>query len=268
MFPRFLNFLLTAVFLLTFSGQAINAQAGATDSGPLSEPKIIYIAPGSSLKSIAKTLESEGIISNATVFNWYARLSGRGTLLKAGEYEFPARASLDDVTKILTQGVSLDRKLTFPEGVTTAEILAQINAAEGLSGEISFEPKEGSLFPNTYYYSRSDTRDSFVKRMQDSMAKESQRLWENRDADLPIKTLEEAIILASIVEKETAKVEEYAVVASVYLNRLRINKKLEADPTVIYALTMGQNKLDGYQKILSIRNVGSNKRSPKSFRRH
>ncbi|MGB0843216.1 MAG: endolytic transglycosylase MltG [Alphaproteobacteria bacterium] len=244
MFPRFFSFLLTAVFLFSFSSQAIHAQAGATDSGPLSEPKIIYIAPGSSLKTIAKTLESEGVIANATVFNWYTRLSGRGTLLKAGEYEFPARASLDDVTKILTQGVSLDRKLTFPEGVTTAEILDQINAAEGLSGEISVEPLEGSLFPNTYYYSRNDTRDSFVKRMQDAMAKESQRLWEKRDKDLPIKSLEEAIILASIVEKETARVEEYAVVASVYLNRLRINKKLEADPTVIYALTMGQKKLD------------------------
>lgn len=240
MITRAAALLLVLVTLLPITAFAQN---GPKDSGPLDEPKIIYIAPGSSLKTIAKTLKNEGIITNATVFNWYARLSGRGKLLKAGEYEFPARSSLHDVTQILTQGVSLDRKLTFPEGNTTAEILAKINATEGLKGDINTAPVEGSLFPNTYYYVRGETRQALVQRMQDTMQKEALKLWDQRDDDLPIKTLEEAIILASIVEKETGKAEEYAVVASVYLNRLRINKKLEADPTVIYALTKGQKKL-------------------------
>lgn len=234
---------------LFFLGLAIIAVVGGwgahsyLNAGPLSEAKYVLIERGQGVSAIAKTLEQENVISNDLLFKAAARLSQKS--LKAGEYEFSAHVSMTAVMKKLSDGDVFDRKITIPEGLTSHQIVKILNKQEELSGEIKSIPAEGSLLPDTYHFIKGEPRDKKIQEMKAAMTKTIDELWEGRAQDLSIKTKEEAIILASIVEKETGVGEERARIAGVFVNRLNKGIALQTDPTVIYAITKGNMKDDG-----------------------
>lgn len=213
-------------------------------AGPLQETKLVYIAPGSPVRNIATKLSTEGVIRDYLSFFVAARWQNWHKELKAGEYQFTPGISVADILSMLQNGKTHQRKITIPEGLTAAEIVALLRDETALSGDIAENPPEGSLLPETYSFSYRDTRAGLVSRMQKSMRTELQALWEKRSPDLPLATPEEAVILASIVEKETGFRDERPRVAGVFINRLNKRIPLQSDPTVIYGITNGQGKLE------------------------
>ncbi len=210
----------------------------------LSEEETTVVVPrGSSLSDIAQSLADEGVIADPLVFRIAARLTKQARSLKAGEYAFPAAASMEVVLGILSSGKTVARSLTIPEGLTSREIVGLIGEAPGLVGEIDALPPQGSLLPETYHYSFGDDRNELLSRMASAMQRTLEELWPQRDEGLPFDTPEEAVALASIVEKETGVADERPLVASVFVNRLRRGMRLQSDPTVIFALTEGEQPL-------------------------
>lgn len=207
--------------------------------GPLQADTVIYISPGTSMSDIARKLADDGVIDDSLTFRLGVRLMRVSRDLKAGEYLFPATVSMRGVVDILLSGKTVLRRLTLPEGVASVEAVALINAAEGLVGKLATIPAEGTLLPETYHYERGDKRDALVERMQEAMRDTLTELWDLRDQSIPLKTPEEALVLASIVEKETGVPDERPLVASVFVNRLEAGMRLQSDPTVVYALTNG-----------------------------
>lgn len=213
--------------------------------GPLTEPVISIIPQRTSVAGIAALLAREGVIREPLAFEAAARLSGYGAGLKAGEYEFPAGASTFQVLEILTQGRTVKRRLTIPEGLTSAEIAALVRDAPALNGDVGLVPAEGSLLPDTYFYSHGDRRSELIEMMRRAMTQTLKQLWDERAPDLPLMTPHDVVVLASIVEKETSLEQERSRVAAVFLNRLRLGMRLQADPTVLYALAVATgSKLD------------------------
>lgn len=210
----------------------------------LAETTSLVIPSGSSVHDIANQLQQEGVIENADFFKLYTRLTKNHTKLKAGEYKFEGTITLRDVLKTLESGEVVSRFITIPEGLMTSQILAIIENTPYLKGAIPEGIEEGSLLPETYDYHLNESRENLIMRMQKSMQQTIDELWETRIDDLPIKTKREAIILASIVEKETGMAGERQHVASVFINRLRIPMRLQSDPTTIYAITKGAYKLE------------------------
>jgi len=211
----------------------------------LTENKVIEIKSGSSVHSIADKLYQEGVIKNHLAFMIKARIKNRTKNLKAGEYDFTAGENINQVIEKLQSGKVHSYDITFPEGLTSIEMIEIINNNEILSGDAITEiPAEGSLLPETYHYTRGESKSAIIKRMQDAMTQTIDKLWEERQDGLPIKTKEEALTLASIIEKETAVPEERARVAGVFINRLNKKIALQTDPTVIYAVTLGKKKMD------------------------
>lgn len=211
------------------------------------ENNLMFVESGSGIARIGADLKAQGFVQSAFVFEMGARYMqmrypDRGTL-KAGEYLMPSVASVRDIIRILQMGKTLQRRITIPEGLMAIEIVALINAAEGLEGEITVIPPEGSLLPETYHYTRGTRRELIISRMQRSMQAALDDLWAKRAENLPIKTPAEAVNLAAIVEKETAIAAERPRVAGVFVNRLRLGMKLQTDPTVIYAITEGKTRL-------------------------
>ncbi|MDW3207177.1 MAG: endolytic transglycosylase MltG [Alphaproteobacteria bacterium] len=219
------------------------AQDVHRQAGPLAQDTVVVIEPGSGLQRIARELEQAGVIDHPEVFIAMLRYSGEHTRLKAGEYRFEAGASQQEVAGKLIDHDVLAHFLTIPEGLTVAEILEIVAGADGVTGAMPPAPPEGSLLPETYQYRRGDSRADILARMQAAMDETLQQLWENRAENLPISSPEEAVILASIVEKETGVASERARVAAVFVNRLRRGMRLQSDPTVVYALTGGQAPL-------------------------
>jgi len=219
------------------------AQSYYEGEGPLEEPRNVVIARGSSTGSVAAELAAAGVIEDARLFHVAAVVTGKNTRLRAGEYAFPAGISLRETLELLESGRTVVRRFTVPEGRTSSEVLALLQATEGLSGEIEATAAEGSLLPETYHYSWGDERGQLLERMQRSMQATLGELWEQRADDLPLQSPEEAVILASIVEKETGVAEERRVVASVFINRLKRGMRLQSDPTVVYAITKGAEPL-------------------------
>lgn len=211
--------------------------------GPSSEDTVVVLKRGSGLNAIAGTLEREGVIGNATIFRLGAKFKGVDRALKAGEFAIPAGASMQAVLDQLREGETVQRKVTAVEGQTSFAIVARLNAAEKLTGEITEIPPEGSLAPETYFYEREEPRAAVLERMQAAQVKILDELWANRAPNLPLKTKEEALILASIVEKETGVSSERARVAAVFINRLNRGMRLQTDPTVIYGITLGKSVL-------------------------
>lgn len=212
--------------------------------GPLKSDTLVYIAPGTGVKAMAHQLSTAGAVDAAWIFQAAAMLARGNGPLRAGEYMIKDSASAAEIVALLQSGKTYARSLTIPEGLMSVEIIALINGAQGLEGEIAELPREGSLLPETYHYSRGDTRAALVARMQKSMADTLARLWAARSDTAPVSSVEEAVILASIVEKETGVAAERAKVAGVFANRLRQGMPLQSDPTVIYAVTEGKYKLD------------------------
>ena len=210
----------------------------------LSEEETLVVVPrGSSLSQIAEALAAEGVVSDPLVFRIAARVTEKARRLRAGEYAFPAGASMEVVLGILASGRTVARSLTIPEGLTSAEIVALVQDAPALVGDLEDVPPQGALLPETYHYSYGDDRNEILQRMAQAMEGALGELWEQRREDLPIESPQEALVLASIVEKETGIAHERPLVASVFINRLRRGMRLQSDPTVIFALTEGEAPL-------------------------
>jgi UPF0755 protein len=234
---------LLAIFVLAL-GIFLWGYASFTRPGPLDAPATLIVPRGEGLEEIARALEAAGVIANAFVFVVAARVTGADRGLRAGEYAFRPAMSPREVVALLASGETVIRRLTVPEGLITVEVIDQIRRTEGLKGEVPDGITEGSLLPETYHFSHGDGRDAMIGRMRQAMGQALTELWAGRAPDLPITTPEEAVILASIVEKETAREDERARVAAVFLNRLERGMKLDADPTVVYAVTGGAAPLD------------------------
>ncbi len=216
-----------------------------TAPGPLTTSKIVEISKGQDRSTIAVALQDAGIISDARIFSAAAAVQGlRGSKLKAGEYEFPARATMQDVLIIITSGRYLTYKLTIPEGWTSQMVVAKLQTQEQLVGEVTIEPVEGSILPDTYVFRRGLSRQKLIEDMQAAETKLIDELWAKRPATTILKSKEELLTLASIVEKETGVAEERPQVASVFLNRLKLGMRLQSDPTIIYGIVGGKGKLD------------------------
>lgn len=230
---------------LLASAIAIYATHEFMAPGPLPAQKIIVIPKGTGVRDMAAQLQGEDVISNQYIFIGFSRLTGTYKTLQAGEYEFDARSRMGEVLYKISRGDIVKRSFTIPEGKTSFEIVEILKKTPNLAGDIEKIPDEGSVLPETYFYQTDDTRADKIKFMQAQMKKTIDELWPNRDADLPFRTIEEAITLASIVEKETGVASERKRVAGVFINRLKTGMLLQTDPTVIYGLTKGQHKNDG-----------------------
>ncbi|SLN48247.1 endolytic transglycosylase MltG [Oceanibacterium hippocampi] len=203
----------------------------------------IVVGAGGGVRSVAAELEAVGAIGSRWVFLLGSRLEGFDRRLRAGEYLLPANASPAEIATMMVEGRTVVRKLTVAEGLLSSQILDVLANAEGLQGEIAEIPPEGSLLPETYHYSWGDRRADIVARMQQSMQETLASLWPTRAAELPFATPEEAVILASIVEKETGVAAERPEIAGVFVNRLRKGMRLQSDPTVAYGITEGKAPL-------------------------
>lgn len=215
-----------------------------TAAGPLAGDRTLVIPKGSGLAAIADRLAGAGIIGRPLLFRLGVRYDGLARALRAGEYAFPARISMRAAARLIASGQTVKRRLTVAEGLTTAQVLALVGSAEGLDGPVpSGGIGEGGLLPETYFYEWGDTRSDVVRRMREAMATSLARLWRARGPRLAIASPREAVILASIIERETGLAGERARVSAVFHNRLRRGMRLQSDPTVVYALTAGGGAL-------------------------
>lgn len=212
--------------------------------GPLTEETAVIVPKGAGVRAIAEQLAAAGVIASPLVFRLGVRIQEAEADLRAGEYAFPAAISARDVVQLLKSGKTMVRRLTVPEGLTTAQVLELVAETPELTGETGPSPGEGTLLPETYHFSHGDTRVAVIGRMRDAMKAELDALWATRAPGLPLETPEQAVILASIIEKETAVPDERRRVAAVFVNRLRKGMLLQSDPTTIYALTNGSGPLD------------------------
>ena len=212
--------------------------------GPLQEDKIVNIPARAGMTDIAEILQREGVIDNnrwafiGSVFALKARSE-----LKPGEYSFQKKANLREVIGTIVEGKVVQHAVTIPEGLTSEQIVARLTENDIFSGTIREIPNEGTLLPETYKFPRGTTRDQVIQRMQQSQKRVLAEIWERRNIDIPVKTPEQLVTLASIVEKETGKADERSRVAAVFINRLRQKMKLQSDPTIIYGLVGGKGTL-------------------------
>ncbi len=212
----------------------------AGPAAPSADDATVFDVPlGQSVVQIAHKLEQEGLIRDAFIFRLGVSWKRSENKLRAGEYAIPSGASMIEIMDILREGKVLLYKLTIPEGLTSAQVVRLLQADEHLVGDLTDVPSEGSLLPETYFFPRGTTRSELIKRMEQSQLNVLTELWNNRALGLPLSTPYEAVILASIVEKETGA-EERSQVASVFVNRLKRGMNLASDPTIIYGLTGGE----------------------------
>jgi UPF0755 protein len=210
----------------------------------LDQDTTVVIPKGTGINGITDLLLNAKVIDNALAFKIGARLVSEGRPLKAGEYIFPAKASPRATMQLMVDGKVIQHKITIPEGLTVIEIYDLLTQAPLLVGDLPRAPAEGKLLPQTYLYLRGETRDAIIDRMRHDMDTTVQKLWTARDPAVPLKTPDDAVILASMIEKETGQKDERAHVAAVFYNRMKLNMPLQSDPTIIYALSQGKGRLD------------------------
>lgn len=249
-FVRVISSVLTVslIVMLLVGGTAFAIFNQFESPGPLDAPRTVVIPKGEGRIAIAERLEKEGVITNRWTFVGGYLLQGflgvrKTSELRAGEYEIKEHASMRDVIDTLAEGKSILYKATLPEGLTSEQIVERLKAEPNLSGEITSIPAEGTLLPDTYYFSKGASRSEILDRMRDGMEKALAELWEQRDADLPIRSVEELVTFASIIEKETGRQDERDRVAAVFYNRLKKGMRLQSDPTIIYGIVGGQGVL-------------------------
>ncbi len=243
---RLLSFIYTffAIAVIVAAGVAFYLYASFTGPGPSSEDKTLVIPKGSGVAEIAGILRSENVIEDTRIFRLGVRLLSKDKPLIAGEYVFPKGISASGAMGIMIAGKSITHRLTIPEGLTVREVLELVSAEPLLDGPLPPDrPAEGTLLPETYTYLRGESRASVITRMREGMSKAIAEEWEKRDHSILVKTPEEAVALASVVEKETAQADERARIAGVFYNRLKKGMPLQSDPTVIFAVTLGTRKL-------------------------
>jgi UPF0755 protein len=247
---RLLNGLLTSVLLLMLAvgGVAFLFDRQVEAPGPLERGKTVAIPKGEGSHEIAARLEREGIIRDRRLFiagylwaKFAAQLEGgKPVQLRAGDYAVKQNASIRQVIDLLSEGKTVAYRVTVPEGLTSYQIVERLKADASLTGDIEGVPAEGTLLPDTYVIDQGMPRQALVDRMQAEARKFHERVWAQRKKELPYKSMEEAIVMASIVEKETGRNDERERVAAVFVNRLRQNMRLQSDPTILYGMTGGK----------------------------
>jgi len=237
-------FTIILVLMIGVGGIYVYGKQKIEAPGPLQEDKIVNIPSRAGMADIADILQREGVIDN----NRWAFIGGVFALkarseLKPGEYLFQKNASLRDVIGTIVEGKVVQHAVTIPEGLTSEQIMARLAENDIFSGSVREIPREGTLLPETYKFPRGTPREQVIARMQQTQKRVLAEIWERRSADLPIKTPEQLLTLASIIEKETGKADERSRVAAVFVNRLRQKIKLQSDPTIIYGLVGGKGTL-------------------------
>ncbi len=211
--------------------------------GPLPADKVVIIPRESGLGEITALLEREGVISHPWAFRISALTTGSWTRLKAGEYQFKANISAREALEVIEQGKAVLHSITIPEGLTSQQIVQRLMENDILTGEIAQVPREGSLLPDTHKFQRGTSRQDLINRMASEQRRVLNEVWARRAQDIPIKTPQELVILASIVEKETGRADERPRVAGVFINRINRKMKLQSDPTIVYGLVGGKGTL-------------------------
>lgn len=235
--------LLTALLLLVVAGSAlVYGFREYMKPGPLAADQVFVIDKGVGTSGIAEKLEEAGIIANSKAFSAAAFFTGARGRLKAGEYEFPAGASMREVMGLLASGRTVIHKVAIPEGWTSDMAMARIRDNQILAGDVT-TPPEGAIMPDTYLFKRGMARQELIDQMLAAQTKLLDEVWVKRRSGLAIRTKEEAVTLASIVEKETALASERPLIASVFMNRLAKGMRLQSDPTIIYGIVGGKGKL-------------------------
>jgi peptidoglycan lytic transglycosylase G len=240
------NAIITLILFLMIAagGTYIYGKQKIEAPGPLQEDKIVNIPARAGMTDIADILQREGVIDNnrwafiGSVFALKARSD-----LKPGEYLFQKSASLRDVIGTIVEGKVVQHSVTIPEGLTSEQIVVRLSDNDIFTGSVRELPREGTLLPETYKFPRGTPRDQVIARMQQAQKRVLAEIWDRRNPDIPIKTPEQLVTLASIVEKETGKADERSRVAAVFVNRLRQKIKLQSDPTIIYGLVGGKGTL-------------------------
>jgi UPF0755 protein len=245
--------LLSFVLLLLLAGAtvAVLLRMHFDQPGPLAHATVAVIPKGEGVYEIASRLEREGVVSDRRLFmaqylveRLYSNvLEERPIQLKAGEYEIRKQASLRQVLETLNEGKAVLYKITIPEGLTSAQVVERLKTEPNLEGELTEIPAEGTLLPDTYKFSRGMARQELVDRMRSEHQRFVAAMWEKRQRGLPLQTPEQAVVLASIVEKETGRADERDRVAAVFVNRLKAKMRLQSDPTIVYGLVTGQGSL-------------------------
>lgn len=241
----FAGILVTAVVLaLIVAGAGLGGlwwiHKAFDEPGPGTDELTITLPRGAGLIAIANQLEAAGAVSDARIFRAVITIDGGDRDLKAGEYLLPAGASMREIYQLLRDGDVVEHAVTLAEGLTSAMMVRVLNESEVLTGEIAATPADGTLLPETFFVTRGTDRAELLTRMTDDLDALLDELWPARADDLPFSTREEAIILASIVEKETGVGSERPRVAAVFVNRLRRGMRLESDPTIIYGISGGE----------------------------
>jgi UPF0755 protein len=247
---RFFSGVLTLLLLVMLlgGGATVFLQSRIDAPGPLTRSKVVVIPKGESSHEIAARLERDGIVADRRLFiagYFWSKVTGHGenarpVQLKAGDYLIPQGASVRQVIDIIAEGKTVTYRVTIPEGLTSEQIVERLKADPNLSGEIVDVPPEGSLLPETFVVQRGVTRQSIIDKMQAESRKLFEKVWAQRKTNLPFKTWEEALVLASIVEKETGRNDERERVAAVFVNRLRQKMRLNSDPTILYGIGGGK----------------------------
>jgi UPF0755 protein len=211
--------------------------------GPLTEDKVVNITRGLGIRDISELLVREGVIDQPWIFVGGVVAMKARDGLKYGEYQFTRHASVRGVVETIIEGKVVQHLLTIPEGLTSEQIVARLLENNALSGSIKEIPREGTLLPEGYRFTRGAPREQIIQRMEQANRRIVEEVWEHRVSDLPIKTPEQLVTLASIIEKETARPDERTRVAAVFVNRLRQKMRLQSDPTIIYGLAGGKGTL-------------------------
>jgi UPF0755 protein len=232
------------VVMLGAGGAYVYGKQKIEAPGPLTEEKTVNIPARAGMGDIADILQREGVIDNNrwAFFGGVIAMKARQDL-KSGEYAFQKNASLHDVINTIVEGKVVQHAFTVPEGLTSEQIVARLLENDVLAGQIKEIPREGTLLPETYKFPRGTPRDQVIQRMQQAQRRVIAEVWERRNADVPLKSPEQLVTLASIVEKETGRADERSRVAAVFTNRLRQKIKLQSDPTIIYGLVGGRGTL-------------------------
>ena len=247
-----------SLFLIAGLAWAWSVYYAPGPSARMGDSTVVTLPSGSGVSAIAATLKNAGVIRSTDMFKAAATLTGADRKLRAGEYQVPTNASLKTILRLLTDGRVVRHFVTIPEGWSSAQAVDILDREQVLTGAVETTPLEGSLWPDTYEVARGETRVAVVARMQRAMTENLARLWAARAQGLVVRTPQEAVTLASIVEKETGLAQERPRVAAVFSNRLRMGVRLESDPTIVYGITRGRPLGRGIRRSELQANTGYN----------
>jgi len=236
-------FTILILFAIVAGGALFVGKQRFEAPGPLAEDKVVNV-PRGGIRDIGDQLKREGVIDQPWLFvGGVIALKVRGDL-KFGEYEFPKHASLHDVITTITDGKVVQHAISIPEGLTSEQIVQRLLDSDVMIGSLRAVPPEGSLLPDTYKVPRGMAREQLIKLMEEKRRRLVRDIWDHRMPDLPLRSEEDLVTLASIIEKETGRADERTRVAAVFINRLKLHMKLQSDPTIIYGLVGGKGRLD------------------------